>query len=96
MTEPTLRVTSLLLIVEIDGPGGAEFVAGLAFALGKVKAVSSSMAYFRGTVWLYCRVNGLPFADPDVIRVIHLFGAFLGAQAAGDALVHVHIARLLG
>ena len=90
-----LEGASLLLIVEIDGPGGAEFDAGLAFALGEVEAVVVN-GVLQGHGLAVLQINGLPFADPDVVRVIHLLGAFLGAEAAGDALVHVHIARLLG
>ena len=90
-----LEGPSLLFVVEIDGPGGAELDAGLAFPLGEVKAVVVN-GVLQGYGLAVLQVNGLPFADPDVVRVIHLFGAFLGAESAGDALVHVHIARLFG
>ena len=90
-----LEGESLRFIVEIDGPGRAELDTGLTFPLGKVKAIVVNRI-LQGYGLAVLQINSLPFADPDVVRVIHLLGAFLGAEAAGDALVHVHIARLLG
>ena len=83
-----------LFIVEVDGPGGTEFFAGLAFALGEVKAVFLVNDVLQGHRLAVGDVDGLPLAHPHVVFVVHFFGAFLGTQAAGDALVHVHIARL--
>ena len=81
---------------EVDGPGGAEFFAGPALALGRVQAVLPVNGVLERHRLAVLQVNGLALAHPGVVVVVHLFGAFLGAQAAGDALVHIHIARLFG
>ncbi len=83
----------LFLVVEIDGAGGAEFLAGPAFAALQVDAVVAVDGVFEGHRLPVLDIGGFPFVDPHVEFVVDLPGAFFGAEAAGDTFVHIDVSR---
>jgi hypothetical protein len=82
----------LFLFLEVDGPAGAELLTGLALALLEVDAGTLIDRVLEGNGLGVLDIDGLSFGEVLVVGVIHLAWALLGAQAAGDALVHVHVA----
>jgi hypothetical protein len=84
------------LVLEVDGPGGTELLAGFALALDKIEAGIRVDGVFEGNRLAVSEVDGLALADADVVFVVGLFGALFGAEAAGDAFVQVDIAGLFG
>jgi len=86
------EVPGLIGLGEINGPGGTEFLAGLAFApLLEEEAVGGINGEFQGHRLRIEDVRGFARYQPLVEFVRRLFGALLGAQAAGDALGHIDI-----
>jgi hypothetical protein len=81
-----------LCILEVDGAAGAELLAGLALALLKEDAAARIDGVLQGHGLGVLDVNGLSLIEVLVIGVINLPWALLSAQAAGDALVYIHVA----
>ena len=84
-----------ILVVEIDGPRGTKLFASPAFALVQVQAVLRIDHIFQWHRLAVLDIGRLALGDAHVERVVHFFGTFLGAQAAGDAFVYVDITGFL-
>ena len=82
-------------VLEVDGAGRAEFFAGPALALGQIDAVFGIDGILQRHRLGIRDVNRFAVDQAFVVFICYPFGTLLGAQAAGDALVHVHIARVL-
>jgi hypothetical protein len=83
------------LIIKVDGIGRAELFTGFTFAADEIDALIGVDGVFQryGLSILY--VNRLAFGQSTVVCIGNFFGAFFRAQAAGDAFIRIHIARIL-
>jgi hypothetical protein len=81
----------LLSILEIDGPAGAELLARPALSLLEEDAVAGINGVLQGYCLGVLYIDGLSFVEVLVIGILHLSGTLLSAQAAGNALVHIHV-----
>jgi hypothetical protein len=92
-THPQFQL--LFFIIVIDGPCGTYFFAVPAFALGQFDAILWVYSVFQWDGLGVFDVNGLSLSHAAVVFVGDLFRAFFGAGPAGNALVHVHVSRML-
>ena len=95
-TAPTLRVSSRFLIVKVYGLGGTKFFAGFAFALFEINTLVRINHVFQGNCLGVLHIDGFALAQIAVIGIRHFFRAFFSAQAAGNALVHIHVTGMPG
>ena len=82
-------------VIEIDGLGGAELLTCLAPSVLEINAGGRIDGVFQGYGLIVGHIDGLALDELFVEGVNDLLGAFFRAQAAGDAFVHIHVARLL-
>ena len=85
-----------VLLGEIHRPGGAKFFAGFAFAaLLEINAGVFVYGILGGHRLGIAQVSRFTLGQAQVVFIGHFLRAFLGAQAAGNALGHIDIARHL-
>lgn len=86
---------NFFLVVKFNGAGGAELFAGPAFTSGQINALVRVDNVFQRNGLTVLDIGGFAFGNAHIEFVIDFFGAFLSAQPAGNALVHVDIAGFL-
>ena len=82
----------LLLLLEVDRGGRAELLAGFALAAEEVDAGLAVDRVLQRHGLTVLDVGRRAVVQTEVELVTDLAGAFLGAEAAGNALVHVDVA----
>ena len=89
-----LKGDPLLLILEVHCPGGAEFLAGPAFALFKVDASLLVDDILERHGLRIGNIDGLSLHQAFVVFTVHLLGAFLVTCAAGDTFIKIDVSRV--
>jgi len=85
----------LFFLVKINRIGGTELFAGTAFAFLDVNAAVTVDAILQGYSLGILNICRSALGNPGVVFVNDLFGTFLGAGTAADALDFVDVARVL-
>ena len=84
------------MVLKVNGAGRAEFFTGFAFAFEKINAGIGVDRVFERDCLGVLHVNRLALAQTSVIGVGNFFGTFFRTGIAGDALVHIDVAGVLG
>jgi len=79
------------LIVKVYGLGGTKFLAGFAFAFFEINALVRINNVFQRNRLGVLHIDGLALAQIAVVGIRYFFRAFFSTQAAGNALVHIHV-----
>jgi len=88
---PRSEGPAFLCLVQANGLGGAEFLAGPALALLKEDTVVFVDDILERDSLRVFHIDGLALNQFPIEEVVHLFGAFFGTGATCDAAVHVHV-----
>ena len=81
------------LLIEIHCAGGAEFLAGAAFAFLHINTGITVDTVFQGYCLGIFDKSGFALDEPYIILVLDLFGAFLRTQTAGNAQGFINVSR---
>ena len=92
---PDININDFFPVIKVDGPGGTEFFAGSAFTLDGVNAIQGIDDVFEGNGLTVKNKGCLAVGNAEVIIIRYGFRAFFGANAAGDAFVHIDVAGFL-
>jgi len=93
---PDIQRDRLFRVIEVDGSGRAELLAGFTLAIFlEVNAVVRIDCIFQGYGLRVWHVDRLALDQFFVINVIHLFGALFCTHTAGNAFFRVHIPGML-
>jgi hypothetical protein len=90
-----MEVQPFLLVIEVNGFGGTELLAGPAFALLKVNAVFLVYDVLQGNGLSILHINRLALAQALIIGIVHFFGTFFCTGSTGNTLLHIHKTRVL-
>jgi hypothetical protein len=85
----------LCAVSEIDGLGRTKLFTSLALAVFKIDAVGRVDGVFEWYSLIVGHIDRLAFNEFFVKGIMDLLWAFFRAQTARNALVHLHIARVL-
>jgi hypothetical protein len=84
-----------LFFLEIDRLGRTEFLTDPAFSFGEKNTMDGVNGILQRNRLGILHMDGLSLTQARIIFIVYFGWAFLSAEAAGDTLCGVHIARML-
>jgi hypothetical protein len=86
----------LLLVIEPDGIGGAEFFTGLALSIFEVNAIFRVEGVLEGDGLGIFDEGRLSLIKSCFVFIDYLFRALFSAYSTGDTFIHINVPGVLG